>query len=116
VLKTGFFKKVTFEKGTELKVIDAYKVKDQPIMKARIDNQEYEIPFNKLDIKYSDKYFNEFKDQSKARFDSRHKTVVYSEFRDQLLNQRMNAPKENLNAPNLRLKNQNAPSINTLKY
>ena len=116
VLKTGFFKKVTFEKGTELKVIDAYKVKDQPIMKARIDNQEYEIPFNKLDIKYSDKYFNEFKDQSKARFDSRHKTVVYSEFRDQLLNQKMNAPKENLNAPNLRLKNQNAPSINTLKY
>nr|WP_171264641.1 AAA family ATPase [Acinetobacter pittii] len=115
-IKTGLFKKVTFEKGTELKVIDAYKVKDKPVMKARIKNEEYEIPFNKLNLEYSDKYFNEFKDQSKARFDSRHKTEVYTEFREQLLKQKANAPKDNLNAPNQRIKNPNTPNRNTPKY
>ena len=61
-------------------------------------------------------YFNEFKDQSKARFDSRHKTEVYTEFREQLLKQKANAPKDNLNAPNQRIKNPNTPNRNTPKY
>lgn len=115
-IKTGLFRKATFEKGTELKVIDAYIVKDKPVMKARIRNEEYEIPFSKLNLEYSDKYFNEFKEQSKARFDSRHKTEVYTEFREQLLKQKANAPKDNLNAPNQRIKNPNTPNRNTPKY
>lgn len=57
-----------------------------------------------------------FKDQSKARFDSRHKTEVYTEFREQLLKQKANAPKDNLNAPNQRIKNPNTPNRNTPKY
>lgn len=115
-IKTGLFKKVTFEKGTEFKVVDAYKVKDQPVMKARIKGDEFEIPFNKLNISYSDKYFNEFRDKSKHRFEARNKTEVYSQFREQLLKQKANAPKDNLNAPNHRIKqSHNVQKRNTPK-
>ncbi|WP_163327159.1 hypothetical protein, partial [Enterobacter ludwigii] len=55
ILKTGLFKKEHFEKDTSLQVVDAYRVKDEPIMKARIKGDIYEIPFNKLHIRYSDK-------------------------------------------------------------
>ncbi|MCU4335608.1 conjugal transfer protein TraA, partial [Acinetobacter pittii] len=56
ILKTGLFKKEHFEKDTSLQVVDAYRVKDEAIMKARIKGEIYEIPFNKLHIRYSDKY------------------------------------------------------------
>jgi len=110
-IKTGFFKKETFEKGTELKVLDAYKVKDKPMIKARINDMEYEIPFEKLSVKYSDRYFTEFKDQSAHRFTARNKTEVYSEYREQLLKQKITAPEENLNAPNHKMKLQS--NLNT---
>ncbi|EPK5757145.1 AAA family ATPase, partial [Acinetobacter baumannii] len=110
-IKTGFFKKETFEKGTELKVLDAYKMKDKPMIKARINDMEYEIPFEKLSVKYSDRYFTEFKDQSAHRFTARNKTEVYSEYREQLLKQKITAPEENLNAPNHKMKLQS--NLNT---
>lgn len=42
-------------------MIDAYKVKDKAVMKVRIKAEEYEVPFEKLNIRYSDKYLTEYK-------------------------------------------------------
>ncbi|HAV3902018.1 TPA: hypothetical protein JIF44_003805, partial [Acinetobacter baumannii] len=56
-------------------------------------------------------YFTEFKDQSAHRFTARNKTEVYSEYREQLLKQKITAPEENLNAPNHKMKLQS--NLNT---
>ena len=103
-LKTGFFKKEHFEKDTPLQVIDAYKVKDQAVMKVRIKAEEYEVPFDKLNIRYSDKYLTEYKKDTSARFDSRHKAEMVSKFNQQLQQQKQSQPSHNLNAPNSEMK------------
>lgn len=108
-LKTGFFKKEHFEKDTPLQVIDAYKVKDQAVMKVRIRAEEYEVPFDKLNIRYSDKYLTEYKKDTSARFDSRHKAEMVSKFNQQLQQQKQSQPSKNLNAPNSEIKH--SPSI-----
>ncbi|EMN9522015.1 AAA family ATPase [Acinetobacter baumannii] len=105
ILKTGLFKKEHFEKDTSLQVVDAYRVKDEAIMKARIKGEIYEIPFNKLHIRYSDKYLTEFRQDTSARFDKRFKSELHSKFNQQLQQQRQNQPTQNLNAPNSELKN-----------
>ena len=109
-LKTGFFKKEHFEKDTPLQVIDAYKVKDQAVMKVRIRAEEYEVPFDKLNIRYSDKYLTEYKKDTSARFDSRHKAEMVSKFNQQLQQQKQSQPSQNLNAPNSKM-TQNAPTM-----
>ena len=109
-LKTGFFKKEHFEKDTPLQVIDAYKVKDQAVMKVRIKAEEYEVPFEKLNIRYSDKYLTEYKKDTSARFDSRHKAEMVSKFNQQLQQQKQSQPSQNLNAPNSKM-TQNAPTM-----
>ena len=108
-LKTGFFKKEHFEKDTPLQVIDAYKVKDQAMMKVRIKAEEYEVPFDRLNIRYSDKYLTEYKKDTSARFDSRHKAEMVSKFNQQLQQQKQSQPSKNLNAPNSEIKH--SPSI-----
>ena len=108
-LKTGFFKKEYFEKDTPLQVIDAYKVKDQAVMKVRIKAEEYEVPFDKLNIRYSDKYLTEYKKDTSARFDSRHKVGMVSKFNQQLQQQKQSQPSQNLNAPNSEM--EHSPSI-----
>ena len=108
-LKTGFLKKEHFEKDTPLQVIDAYKVKDQAVMKVRIKAEEYEVPFEKLNIRYSDKYLTEYKKDTSARFDSRHKAEMVSKFNQQLQQQKQSQPSKNLNAPNSEIKH--SPSI-----
>ncbi|HGW4640028.1 TPA: AAA family ATPase [Acinetobacter baumannii] len=105
ILKTGLFKKEHFEKDTSLQVVDAYRVKDEPIMKARIKGEIYEIPFDKLHIRYSDKYLTEFRQDTSARFDKRFKSELHSKFNQELQQQRQNQPTQNLNAPNSELKN-----------
>ena len=109
-LKTGFFKKEHFGKDTPLQVIDAYKVKDQAVMKVRIKAEEYEVPFEKLNIRYSDKYLTEYKKDTSARFDSRHKVEMVSKFNQQLQQQKQSQPSQNLNAPNSKM-TQNAPTM-----
>lgn len=109
-LKTGFFKKEHFEKDTPLQVIDAYKVKDQAVMKVRIRAEEYEVPFDKLNIRYSDKYLTEYKKDTSARFDSRHKAEMVSKFNQQLQQQKQSQPSQNLNAPNSKM-TQSAPTM-----
>lgn len=54
------------------------------MIKARIYNKEYEIPLSKMKLDYSDKYFNEYKQNTKARFDARYKTEVHSKFREEI--------------------------------
>jgi hypothetical protein len=108
-LKTGFFKREHFEKDIPLQVIDAYKVKDQAVMKVRIKAEEYEVPFEKLNIRYSDKYLTEYKKDTSARFDSRHKAEMVSNFNQQLQQQKQSQPSHNLNAPNSEMKQ--SPSI-----
>lgn len=108
-LKTGFFKKEHFDKDTPLQVIDAYKVKDKAVMKVRIKAEEYEVPFEKLNIRYSDKYLTEYKKDTSARFDSRHKAEMVSKFNQQLQQQKQSQPSQNLNAPNSEIKH--SPSI-----
>ena len=115
-VKTGFFKKESFSKGTEIKVIDAYKVKDQPMIKARIYNKEYEIPLSKMKLDYSDKYFNEYKQNTKARFDARYKTEVHSKFREEIAMQKNTAPSVNINSPINQLKQQQAPKQNAPRH
>lgn len=109
-LKTGFFKKEHFEKDTPLQVIDAYKVKDKAVMKVRIKAEEYEVPFEKLNIRYSDKYLTEYKKDTSARFDSRHKAEMVSKFNQQLQQQKQSQPSQNLNAPNSKM-TQSAPTM-----
>lgn len=109
-LKTGFFKKEHFGKDTPLQVIDAYKVKDQAVMKVRIKAEEYEVPFEKLNIRYSDKYLTEYKKDTSARFDSRHKVEMVSKFNQQLQQQKQSQPSQNLNAPNSKM-TQSAPTM-----
>ena len=109
-LKTGFFKKEHFGKDTPLQVSDAYKVKDQAVMKVRIKAEEYEVPFEKLNIRYSDKYLTEYKKDTSARFDSRHKVEMVSKFNQQLQQQKQSQPSQNLNAPNSKM-TQNAPTM-----
>jgi Ti-type conjugative transfer relaxase TraA len=109
-LKTGFFKKEHFGKDTPLQVIDAYKVKDQAVMKVRIRAEEYEVPFDKLNIRYSDKYLTEYKKDTSARFDSRHKAEMVSKFNQQLQQQKQSQPSQNLNAPNSKM-TQSAPTM-----
>lgn len=108
-LKTGFFKKEHFEKDTPLQVIDAYKVKDQAMMKVRIKAEEYEVPFDKLNIRYSDKYLTEYKKDTSVRFDSRHKAEMVSKFNQQLQQQKQSQPSQNLNAPNSEMRS--SPSM-----
>ncbi|WP_407509516.1 hypothetical protein [Acinetobacter baumannii] len=69
----------------------------------------YEVPFDKLNIRYSDKYLTEYKKDTSARFDSRHKAEMMSKFNQQLQQQKQSQPLQNLNAPNSEMKD--SPSI-----
>ncbi|WP_396234259.1 hypothetical protein, partial [Acinetobacter baumannii] len=89
---------------------DAYKVKDKAVMKVRIKAEEYEVPFDKLNIRYSDKYLTEYKKDTSARFDSRHKAEMVSKFNQQLQQQKQSQPSQNLNAPNSKM-TQSAPTM-----
>ena len=79
------------------------------MMKVRIKAEEYEVPFDKLNIRYSDKYLTEYKKDTSARFDSRHKAEMVSKFNQQLQQQKQSQPSKNLNAPNSEIKH--SPSI-----
>jgi hypothetical protein len=78
-------------------------------MKVRIKAEEYEVPFEKLNIRYSDKYLTEYKKDTSARFDSRHKVEMVSKFNQQLQQQKQSQPSQNLNAPNSEIKH--SPSL-----
>ncbi|HRN45354.1 MAG TPA: hypothetical protein PLH20_11370, partial [Flavobacterium sp.] len=84
--------------------------KDQAMMKVRIKAEEYEVPFEKLNIRYSDKYLTEYKKDTSARFDSRHKVEMVSKFNQQLQQQKQSQPSQNLNAPNSKM-TQSAPTM-----
>lgn len=103
-VKMGMFKKETLPKGIELQVMDAYKVKDIPVMKVKAKHGVFEIPFRDLKVSYSTKYMTHFKHETKGRLDQRYKIQVYGQMKQQLSSQRNNAPSQNLNAPNSSIK------------
>lgn len=97
--KTGWFKSERLSEGSEIQVLDAYTVKDKGYLEVRCQNQEYKIPFEKVKFDYPDRYFNEYKNETKARFDARNNSEVYARMRASLNQQKTDSPKQNFNDP-----------------
>ena len=97
--KTGFFKSQKISNGTELKVLNVYTENNKAILEVRHQDKEYKVPLDKIEFEYSDKYFNEYKQNTKARFDARNNSEVYSRMRKELTSQKENAPSQNKNTP-----------------
>ena len=97
--KTGLFKSERLVADTELQVLDAYKIKDKAFLEVRLQDKEFKLPLDKIKFDYSDKYFNEYKNQTEARFDARNNSEVYSRMRESLNHQKETAPQKNLNTP-----------------
>lgn len=110
--KTGFFKSEKLSANTELNVINAYKVKDKAFLEVRLQDKEYKLPLEKVKFDYADKYFTEYKNQTKARFDARNNSEVYSRMRESLNKQKETAPTENLNTPIQRMEQSKAYQMN----
>lgn len=97
--KTGWFKSERLSKDTELQVLDAYTVKDKGYLEVRCHNTDYKIPFDKVKFDYPDRYFNEYKNETQARFDARNNSEVYARMRASLNQQKTDSPKQNFNDP-----------------